>query len=62
MGNTNSSRHEKRKPTMVVCNQGKPVEASISSIIHEEKLAGDQTASPSAARSPYLSLRGVSEL
>ena len=40
MGNTNSSRHEKSKPATVVWNQGKPVEASINSIIHEDKLAG----------------------
>ena len=64
MENTNGSRHEKSreksKPAMVVWNQGKPVEALISSIIHEDKLARDQTASPSAARSPDL--RGVRKL
>ena len=62
MENVSSRRQKKSVPAMEVWNQGKPVatEASMSSSIHEDKPAGDQTASPRAARSPYL--RGVSAL
>ena len=41
---------------MMVWNQGKPVETSINSSIHEDKPAGGQPASRSAARTLYWSL------
>ena len=52
------SRREKSVPAMMAWNQGKHVETSMISSTHEDKPAGDQLASPSAARPPYR--RGVS--